>query len=571
MFHQQLFGDEAFYWLESQYLAWSYSELPGWTAWMIRLGTEIFGDNYFAVRIVSYLGFLSIFRAVWMINQQLSMPKTNQSVLLLAMPIFVLLAVMALPDIWLLFFVIWIVVFFIKAINSDKIFNWAILGLVIAASINVHVRMWIWLFVSGLAFLWIYRQQQKILKPLMLITLPIALLGFLPILWFNFNHEFALFEFQLGRRHPWQFQFQNISFVLSQLLVVTPLVLLLWFKNIFKLHKLHKPQDKPPIIKWILLTAILHWFLYVFLSLFADGLRTTVHWLLISYLPVLAISYQSMDSLLRKWAVISGLTISMGLLLTINIYKTSGSNIQARLLDNSTGWHELSLAVARLQEQQGVKHIIADYFMTAAELAFEMGNLNSIKVLPHVKNIKHGRQKQLQIMGLLLEKPATYKNKALLIVEDSTLKLQSKGKYYAQLCEYFESIELLESLHIENSNKLFHIFKINNGSRCEIPALFYVQQELKQENIELSGWVTLHNFGIKKLYIKIGDKDIFIANSQLENTGVKNLLPEILDPNYPRVGFKATVSVNEFKENTYQIKAISNDNKIYISQVYFLE
>ncbi|MCF6318622.1 MAG: glycosyltransferase family 39 protein [Proteobacteria bacterium] len=565
MFHQQLFGDEAFYWLEGQYLAWSYSELPGWTAWMIRLGTEIFGNNYFAVRIVSYLGFLSIFRAVWVINHQLSMPKINQNVLLLAMPIFVLLAVMALPDIWLLFFVIWIVAFFIKAINSNKISAWVILGLVIAASINVHVRMWMWLFVSGVAFLWIYRQQQQILKPLILITLPIALLGFLPILWFNFNHEFALFEFQFGRRHPWQLQLQNISFVLSQLLVVTPLVFLLWFKNTLKL------QNKPPIIKWILLTAILHWFLYVFLSLFADGLRTTVHWLLISYLPVLAISYQSIDSLLRKWAVISGLIISLGLLLTINIYKTSSSNIQARLLDNSTGWHELSLTVTRLQKQQAAEFILADNFMTAAELAFEMGNPSSIKVLPHAKNIKHGRQKQLQIMGLLLEKPISYKNKALLIVEDSTLKLQNKGKYYAQLCEYFDSMELLESLHIENSNKLFHIFKINDGNRCEIPALFYVQQELKQGNIELSGWVTLHNSGIQQLYVKIGDKEIFIADSQLENTGVKKLLPEILDPNYPRVGFKVTVSTNEFKENTYQIKAISNDNKIYFSQVYYLE
>ena len=34
-----LFVDEAFYWLEGQHLAAAYSDLPGLTAWLTRLGT----------------------------------------------------------------------------------------------------------------------------------------------------------------------------------------------------------------------------------------------------------------------------------------------------------------------------------------------------------------------------------------------------------------------------------------------------------------------------------------------------------------------------------------------------
>ncbi len=565
MFHQQLFGDEAFYWLESQNLAWSYSELPGWTAWMIRLGTEVFGNNYFGVRAVSYLGFLSVFRAVWLINQKLSQPSLSSSVLLLAIPIFVLLAMMALPDIWLVFFVVWIVVLLIQAINSDRIVNWIVLGMTIAVSINVHVRMWIWLFVAGLAFLWVYRKQSHILKPIFFITLPITLLGFAPILWFNLHNDFALFEFQFGRRHPWQFQWQNISFVFSQLLVVTPLIFLLWIKNIVEY------KTKPAIVKWVFLTAILHWLVYVFLSFFADGLRTTVHWLLISYVPVLAIGYQSIGNALRKWAIVSGIIVSLGLLLTLSLNKTSGSNIQARLLDNSTGWHELSLAVTRIQKQQGVESIIADYFMTAAELAFEIENLSSIKVLPHAKNIKHGRQKQLQLMGLLLEMPRQYKDKALLIVEDSTLKLQNKGKYYTKLCTYFDSLEMLESLHIDHSKKLFHIFKINDSKQCDIPPLFYVEQKTKGKYIELSGWVAFNQFGIKQLYVKTGVEEILIVKNRLENLGVQKLYPEIVDPNYPRVGFSVKILTHQITGNSFQIKAIGNNNKSYWSQTYYLD
>src|SRR3546814_2667265 len=39
-----LFVDEAFYGQGSRHLSWSYSDLPGLTAWLIRLGDFMFGD-----------------------------------------------------------------------------------------------------------------------------------------------------------------------------------------------------------------------------------------------------------------------------------------------------------------------------------------------------------------------------------------------------------------------------------------------------------------------------------------------------------------------------------------------
>ena len=46
-----LFVDEAFYWLEGQRLAAAYSDLPGLTAWMTRLGVMLGGDNPLALRL----------------------------------------------------------------------------------------------------------------------------------------------------------------------------------------------------------------------------------------------------------------------------------------------------------------------------------------------------------------------------------------------------------------------------------------------------------------------------------------------------------------------------------------
>ena len=45
-----LFVDEAFYWQEGQHLAAAYSDLPGLTAWLTRLGVELGGHHVLAVR-----------------------------------------------------------------------------------------------------------------------------------------------------------------------------------------------------------------------------------------------------------------------------------------------------------------------------------------------------------------------------------------------------------------------------------------------------------------------------------------------------------------------------------------
>jgi len=485
-----LFGDESFYWLEGQFLSMSYSELPGWTAWMIRLGTSIFGNHYFAVRIISYLGFLSIFAGIYLINRLLKSNNNghNNYLILFSIPLFVLVAVMALPDIWLVVFVVWIIYFLIQAVKRNRVIDWLLLGLIVAMSLNVHVRMWIWLFFAGLSFLICFNQKGELIKSALILSLPVAIMGMLPIMVFNYQNEFALFSFQFEQRHPWQFQWKNITFLLSQIIVISPIIFWLWLRQILTLKNHFKTN---PIIAWILLTAILHWIFYAVMSLFVDGLRTTVHWLLVSYVPVLAVcSVVIKNKILPKKAIITGGLITLLMLSYFSFYNSQSSNIQARIFDNSLGWQELSVSIKRLQREHNTENLITDYFMTASELAFELDGINSIQVLTHPKNIKHGRQKQLKIMHILLENPQAYTKQALLIVEDSGIKLQEKGAYYMNLCQNFKQVQFLESVIIERSKKLFHIFKIHNQQetrKCKIPPLFYVEHKIIKDHIEISG------------------------------------------------------------------------------------
>lgn len=565
VFNMQLFGDEAFYWLESQYLDWSYAEVPGWNPWMIRLGTVLFGKEYFTLRLFSYLSFFGLIYASLLLAKEFNI-KYKSIGIVLSVPLLTLIATMALPDIWLLFFVMWLSYFFVKAVKYNKTQYWIILGILLAFSINVHVRMWIWLFFAGLAFIALYGKKPELLKPALMMTLPLGLLGLLPVLYFNFNHDFALFVFQFGRRHPWEFQLSNLTFALSQIIVITPVVLLLWFKNIVRIKK------QPRVVRWVLLTALLHTIFYFITGLFADGLRTTVHWLLISYIPVLILTPFILvkNNKLYNFAMVSGGVFSILLLTTLVFDKKATSTIRARILDNSIGWTKLSQYVDKNMKELSIKNLVTDYFMTASELAFELDMAKNIKVLPHDKNIKHGRQKQLQIMNVLLDKPQNYKEKALLVVEDSTLKLKNKGKYYAQLCHYFPSMKHLQTVNIEQSNKQFHLFKINDGDRCEIPPLFYVNTQVDEKSVVVSGWVILQRIGIKSLWLK-AEEEIKIVDFKIKNEGIFQQFPEISDPNAPYNGFEIKLGIGQIKDNQFKIKAIGLDGKHYISANYYLK
>jgi len=570
LFRLQLFGDEAFYWLESQNLALSYAELPGWNAWMIRLGTQLFGHNYFAVRSLGYFAFLSLFAAIYLLHK-ITKPKPvafiDSAALLMSMPLVVLIVTMALADVWLLFFVVWLSYFLIRSVQSQQFWDWFFVGILVALSLNVHVRMWMWLFVAGAVFLYCFHSHKQVVKKALLIALPLGLLGLVPVLLFNDSNDYALFQFQFGRRHPWQFQMSNLGFFLSQFIVITPLVLLLWWKAVLSFRN---ERTNNPVLAWLLLTSLVHFLMYVLMSLFADGLRTSVHWLLISYVPVFMVLNGQLNKKLRKWSIATGLVVSLLFLIVLNLNKGENSNLQARLLDNSLGWKSLAEAVKRVKQQQNLDFIVADYFMTAAELSFELKQEVPIKVLPHVKSIKHGRQKQLEIMGMLLKAPKTFEQAALLVVEDSTLKLQDKARYYWQLCGYFEGVKYLQTVNIHASNKQFHLFAINQSQRCEIPPLFYIQHRLEGDEIVLSGWVIYHQQGIHDLSVMTG-RETKVANNKIKNKGVVEQFPEITDPNAPFNGFEIRLKLSEIAQRQLTLKAVGADGKVFFSQKYYLD
>ncbi|RXD70848.1 hypothetical protein DB812_11880, partial [Xanthomonas perforans] len=96
-----LFVDEAFYWQEGQHLAAAYSDLPGMTAWLARLGVELGGHHLLALR----LPFLAISALIpWLIAHIAtrwfgSTMGWQAGSLTLLMPLSATLGILAVPDV----------------------------------------------------------------------------------------------------------------------------------------------------------------------------------------------------------------------------------------------------------------------------------------------------------------------------------------------------------------------------------------------------------------------------------------------------------------------------------------
>ena len=97
-----LFVDEAFYWQEGQHLAWAYSDLPGLTAWLIRLGVEIAGNNHFGVRLPFLLmGAALPWMMVGIVRREFGEGRAPwlAGLATLLLPLAGTLGIMALPDV----------------------------------------------------------------------------------------------------------------------------------------------------------------------------------------------------------------------------------------------------------------------------------------------------------------------------------------------------------------------------------------------------------------------------------------------------------------------------------------
>jgi len=468
-----LFGDEAFYAWEASRPAWAYSDLPGMTAWLIRSGIEIGGHSPFAARLV----FLFIGAAMPFFVMRIARHFSDEvyawqaGVLACCLPLLLPVGVMAMPEAPLCLAALLCLDATLgmrEKCSAASCIQLAV-GLVIGAT--THYRFLIILLAGASGFLlsggWRHFRDPKLLAALF-----IGASAWLPLLLYNLQHDLAGWQFQFHDRNPWQFSSRGITHLPLQMILTTPILYaaLLWsLWRVFLAWRIGGKQEG-----WIVGSAGLPIILFAILAFFADQLRTSYHWPLPAYLPLIAL----LPVLLAKYFPQSKrkiflLLAATGLLgvatsfvyLATAVFPGKATELSGKKIypDNFVGWNEISVATRSAIKEDEI--LVADNFMLAAELHFAFAAQRDVYVLNHPLNTKHGRARQLsdwsvdQVALSRLGKDLP----VLIVVEETATKEWLRDQWRTKLCSQFSGLKFVKVVYAPGKRESYSIFRARTG------------------------------------------------------------------------------------------------------------
>ncbi len=221
----ELLPEETYYWSYSQHLDLSYLDHPPMIAWLIAIGTSVFGNTEFGVRVGGLLcGALTTFFAY-----RLARNVFGREVAIAAcaatqvLPFFFLAGMLVTPDAPLTAAWAASLFFLERALIAGQARAW--LGFGVSLGIGLLSKYSILLLGPAVfAFMcWDRDARQWWRRPQPYLAVIIAALLFSPVIIWNAQHQWASFAFQTARRIADVPHFTLHRLILSALLLITPI------------------------------------------------------------------------------------------------------------------------------------------------------------------------------------------------------------------------------------------------------------------------------------------------------------------------------------------------------------
>lgn len=555
-----LFVDEAFYWQESRHLAWAYSDLPGLTAWLIRIGNTLFGDGVLAVR----LPFLVIAALLPWLVVRIALREFDArhawlaGIATMLLPLAGTLGVLALPDAAMALATLLCVDAGARMLR--KVSYGAALQLAIGLAIGAlsHYRFAAVIGVGLVALLLLPAGRQALRDPRIWIAIAFGAAAWTPLLAWNFDNADAGLRFQLVDRHPWSWQPQGLWFVVIQALLVTPLLFVALLAAGLRAQRLG--GDNLRMLSWLGLLVLLGFFA---LGFFADTERVSFHWPLPGYLALLPLLPALLDAWPRwlrraTWVLAAcGLAAVLGYYVLVSMPTLRAQTAALKWYpSNFAGWEPLAQAVREVRAKMPRDtRIVADNFKIGAELGFALGNPD-IPVLDHALNRAHGRAPQLQLWNLDATVPSTRdKRPVLLVVGATDVKFSELLMRYQQLCEWMGPLPAPKVINVDHGAQRFLLFRLLRTERdepCTTPALAHIDSPGVRETVpsrfDVTGWAIKDHAGIAGVTITLDGKPVAKATYGSRNEWVAGFWKgRSKDPHAPRVGFTGRVDASDFE------------------------
>ncbi|RMH90889.1 glycosyltransferase family 39 protein [Lysobacter pythonis] len=549
-----LFVDEAFYWQEGQHLAWAYSDLPGLTAWLTRLGVTLGGHHVLAVRMpFLLLGALLPWLVAKIAARWFGESAGWQAGLLTTlMPLSATLGLLALPDVPMAIATALCLDAGARLLGRVSAGSALELALGLAMGALSHYRF-AGVIVVGFLALLMLRQGRRVLRdPRVIVALAIGAVAWLPLAGWNVENADAGLRFQLLDRHPWTFHADGLMFVLIQASMVTPLLFALLVQTFAT--ALRGGESDAQWRYFGLLGGISTLGLFA-LGFFADNERVSFHWTLPGYLALMAAAPVVLARWRPSWRRLTWAMLVAGTLAMLGWYAAvSTPDLRARMAmqkqypSNFAGWEDVAAAVREeLAKLPADTELVADNFKLGAELGFALGR-GDIRVLDHPMNVKHGRAPQLRLWGLTRDIPAPGDERpALLVIGSSEVRYKDLLAHYHALCDALGPLVPRRIVNVDHGAQRFVLVKLSPGGRgdCSAPAMAYVDAPAIGARVArrftVTGWAFREGTGLDAIEILLDGHPIARAEYGLDSSGTLRFWRPRHEPGGNALGFRAEV------------------------------
>lgn len=569
-----LFGDEAFYAWEARHPAWSYSDLPPLTAWLVAVGRALLpGEG--GVRLL----FLALGLALpwqlraWAARRHGEAAGWRAGWLALLVPGAAALGVLALPDVPLAVVSVAAAAAFQRALDDGRARRWLALGALLAVGLLCHYRFGLVLVALAIATCLLPAGRASLRGPGPWLAALVAAAGLLPLLAFNFDNDLAGLRFQVLDRHPWQWQASAWLQPLEQALLAGPVLAALLLAAGWRAARAPASAGQVPAVLALAMLALV-----LVLGAFADDQRFRWHWPLPAWLwllPVLAAAWPSWRRWPRRAAVASSALLVAAVLAWLAAAAMPGRAAQwldaKRFPANFTGWREAAAWIAPIAAQGGV--LVADNFMLAAALDFYLpaGRRGPLFVLDDPANAFHGRAAQLAIWGADEPALAAHGGPGVLLAEETARRFSDRHAWYRDLCARLDGLQLDGQLLLHGGRKRFVRWRfagLDADAGCRQPAAlpplgwFELPARLDAgSDLAGFGWVVQAGLGIEVVEVLVDGRPVARLPRTVEVTWPRERWGEVGDPAGDRVGVELRIPAQALPpgRRTIRLVAVRSD------------
>ena len=384
-----LFPDETYYWEFSRRLAGGYFDHPPVIAWLVRLGTLLFGDTPLGVRFGPVLagGAAALFTAA--AAKRLRGPRGG----LIAAAVFALMPLstgltLATPDAPLLAFVAATLYALVRALeqpaNSHASLKWwciagVALGFAVASKYTAAL-IGMTVFV-GMMIIPDLRSRMR--EPVQWLATLIALVVFAPVVVWNATHDWASFAFQLNHGLApvgGSALSRELELLGGQAGLVSPILFVLVFIACFKAlgtsAATHAQRRRPSTGRLLAVVAVM---VFAFFIYSATKRRVEANWPALAYVAAVVVFASHAGS--RRWGRWSRVALTVGGFITGATYVNTFVPLlpvpaRADPVARSAGWKDLSEVVSLELQRRGSTArdvwVATDRYQEASELAFHL-------------------------------------------------------------------------------------------------------------------------------------------------------------------------------------------------------